>query len=198
MCRGELCQGRPHGVRACGSHPGFGSGGDGVGTLGRQAPRTWQAEWILWLIGGVGAGVVGGPYFFLHEVRDEPERVDIGSAEAESALMRPVLLVDLDGVVNVFPVGIQDVEAWTAESEFTFKVRGATFRVPRGIRERFRRLESVFDCVWATGWGEDAASFIHEHLGFGRDWPVIRFMIGGDGQTWKLRQVQRWCDDNAA
>jgi hypothetical protein len=43
-----------------------------------------------------------------------------------------------------------------------------------------------------------AALVLGEHLGFGREWPVIPMGTGGDSLTWKLTPVERWCDEHAA
>ncbi|MFL5798479.1 MAG: hypothetical protein ACJ77A_11180 [Actinomycetota bacterium] len=82
--------------------------------------------------------------------------------------MKPYLLIDVDGVINVFR---QD--APSDADDQVFEAEGFWIRVPRGMQERFERLEAAFECVWATTWEDAAPGVIGEHLGFGREWPAI-------------------------
>ena len=81
--------------------------------------------------------------------------------------IRPLLLVDLDGVINVVGRG-----AGSRELEADFKREGHRMRVPVGMAGRFARLEEVFECVWATTWGEDAP-ILGRFFKFGATWPSI-------------------------
>lgn len=106
---------------------------------------------------------------------------------------RPLLLIDHDGVLNVPRLGRPD-EAFEA----VFTADGLTHRVPLGTAGRIARLEEVFDPVWATAWEGLAPALLAPHLGFGRDWPVLRFGVGSlKTETWKLAAVKKWCAENA-
>jgi hypothetical protein len=113
------------------------------------------------------------------------------------APMKPLLLTDLDGVINVFPVGVTDLDAWELGIGITFTFQGMTFRIPDGVSERLLRLGEVYDFVWASGWERDAASIIGPHLGIGGDWPVIPLVDRGKAATWKLKPVRRWLEAQA-
>ena len=102
--------------------------------------------------------------------------------------LRPLLLVDIDGVINA--VGSSAVKR---VFEATFKKDGWKLRVPAGTKERFERLAVEFDCVWATTWEEDAP-IVGRHAGFGMNWPWITFEERGtQSGTWKLPDIERWC-----
>ena len=106
--------------------------------------------------------------------------------------VRPLLLVDLDGVINVVGRG-----AGSRELEADFKREGHRMRVPVGMAGRFARLEEVFECVWATTWGEDAP-ILGRFFKFGATWPSIFIGAGSQpARTGKLPDVRGWCEANA-
>jgi len=103
--------------------------------------------------------------------------------------LKPYLLVDVDGVLN--SLGNNDIE-------HTFKIDGYIIEFPRNTRRFMKKLDELYDCIWATTWEQDAARFIAPELGVGQKWPVIRFWGGTDypwGTTWKLPGVQSWIED---
>src|SRR5439155_25420384 len=95
-------------------------------------------------------------------------------------------------VINV--VG-RKVKGQELEADFTRE--GHRIRVLLGTAQRFARLEAVFECVWATTWGQEAP-VLGRFLGFGATWPAI-FIASGTrlGRTGKLPEVRRWCESNA-
>jgi len=105
--------------------------------------------------------------------------------------MKPLLLVDVDGVLNCFGPKTE------VEAEFT--MNGFNIAVPKGTFDRMMRLEKVFDCVWATTWEHDAPNLLAPKFGFGEDWPVILFTSKiKDWKTWKMPSVMRWIGENAS
>jgi hypothetical protein len=120
------------------------------------------------------------------------------STDAPSTSTTPLLLVDVDGVLNALvgsPFGKRKEEVANAVFEVEFVAQDFPIRVPAGTRERIAALEILFVCVWATSWEHRAISELAPGLGFGKEWPVIRFEddfppIG----TWKLPAVQRFVD----
>lgn len=118
--------------------------------------------------------------------------------DEQSASATPLLLVDVDGVLNAivgFPSAKRTEELSSALFEAEFVAQDFLIRVPAGTRKRIIALQSLFDCVWATSWEERARSDLAPALGFGFEWPVIRFVddfpLAG---TWKLPAVQRFVD----
>jgi hypothetical protein len=110
----------------------------------------------------------------------------------------PLLLVDVDGVLNAVvgtPFGARKEMTASMPFEAEFEASGLPIRVPAGTRERIEALQTLFDCVWATTWEDRARSELAPVLGFGADWPVIRFKDDfPDSGTWKLPAVQRYAE----
>ena len=110
----------------------------------------------------------------------------------------PLLLVDVDGVLNAvvgFPLGRRKDTTSPNAFEAEFVACNFPIRVPAGTRERIGTLETLFDCIWATAWEGRARSDLAPLLGFGADWPVIRFEDEfPDSGTWKLPAVQRFAE----
>ena len=68
---------------------------------------------------------------------------------------RPLLLVDVDGVVSLFGFDFAD-----PPSGFPVTVDGIPHWLSEGAGTRLERLSRTFECVWCTGWDERA----EEHL----------------------------------
>jgi hypothetical protein len=116
---------------------------------------------------------------------------------------RPILFLDVDGVISVFGFSPSVGELpgplhW---------IDGVAHCIPEGIGERLVRLSHGYDLVWATGWEERA----NDHLPFllnlpFRELPCLTF----DGRAvfgsahWKLDAIEEyatgraaaWVDDN--
>ena len=112
---------------------------------------------------------------------------------------KPLLLVDVDGVLNAVvapPLSVRrDSVPSSGLFEAEFTARNFPIRVPIGTRERIGTLQTMFGCVWATTWEHNAAEHLSPVLGFGVDWPVIRFHDDfPDAGTWKLPAVQRFAN----
>jgi HAD domain in Swiss Army Knife RNA repair proteins len=108
----------------------------------------------------------------------------------------PVLLVDVDGVLNALSRSPQRrAESPSKLFELEFTARGFPICVPIGTRERMATLETLFDCVWATSWEDKATTHLAPEFGFGARWPVIRFHDDfPDAGTWKLPGVRRFAE----
>lgn len=103
---------------------------------------------------------------------------------------RPILLVDVDGVINCF--GSIWTPAYDAEH---FTIRGPV-RVRHHVADAFRQLAEVYDMVWCTAWMERAHAAFGEWLGLGEPWPVIEFTNWtghiDQSRSWKFGWVERW------
>jgi len=108
---------------------------------------------------------------------------------------RPLLLVDVDGVISLFGPGDDCVPAL---------VEGIPHFLSRGAAAVLRRLAPRFECVWCTGWEERAESHLPHLLGLPGGWEHIVLTGPADGAHWKLRAIDAfagadrplaWLDD---
>lgn len=109
-------------------------------------------------------------------------------------LTRPVLLLDVDGVLNPFPPFEARFEALPA----------ARCRYDPTNAERLGTLLSKFEIVWCTGWEDKANEFIApahglpelEVIRFDYSRPELQDLESWDGEeehfSWKLSWIRRW------
>lgn len=94
---------------------------------------------------------------------------------------RPLLLMDVDGVLNAFgawdrllagldPTGDEDGPTLRPA-----RADGYHLLINRDHARWLARLESLFEIVWATMWQERAPAAFAPHLGIGDTWPWIDF-----------------------
>lgn len=112
---------------------------------------------------------------------------------------RPLLAVDIDGVISLF-----GFEERPQGALYSFQlVDGSPHCISLAAGDRLRRLGESFELVWASGW-EDKANFYLPHLLGLPELPHIRF--DGSRRTgahWKLAAVEAhagerplaWIDD---
>lgn len=118
---------------------------------------------------------------------------------------RPILAVDIDGVISLF--GFDETPAGAG---FRFElIDGSPHCVSVAAGERLQRLASRFDLVWATGWQDRANDHLPTIIGVG-PLPVIEFDRGGPVPSrfasahWKLAPLDAfaperplaWIDDS--
>ena len=116
-------------------------------------------------------------------------------------MSRPILAVDVDGVVSLF--GFEEPPD-RALARFEM-VDGMVHCISLAAGERLRRLAEHYDLVWATGWEEKANYYLPNLLGL-PELPHLTF----DGAArfgsahWKLGplddygkgRAMAWVDDN--
>lgn len=106
--------------------------------------------------------------------------------------MRPLLYLDVDGVINCVEatVPVDHIHPGTSSEAF----------VPVGTAERLERLLRVYEPVWSTAWLGTAHDCFQSHLGLPTaSWPFLsydRFKIlailrHARGRPWA------WVDDDA-
>jgi hypothetical protein len=135
---------------------------------------------------------------------DESVPEDPGLAELREGLEhaaegddRPVLAVDVDGVISLFGFD----EPLSEAPGDVYLIDGVAHCISRPAGERLVRLSRHFDLIWATGWEERA----NEHLPFllglpFRDLPCLVF----DGRAvfgsahWKLDAIDEYAGDRPA
>jgi hypothetical protein len=85
-------------------------------------------------------------------------------------MTRPLLLVDVDGVISLYGGAAGDPEGLVGTL-----VDGVPHLLSRRAATVLRSLMRDFDCVWCTGWEERADEHLPALLGLPRGWPHIRF-----------------------
>ncbi len=115
---------------------------------------------------------------------------------------RPILAVDVDGVISLF--GFE--EALTDAPGEVKLIDGMVHCISIAAGERLRRLSEHYDLVWATGWEERADEHLPPLLGLPYGLPVLTFSGRARFGTahWKVDAIEEyagdqplaWIDDN--
>jgi hypothetical protein len=116
---------------------------------------------------------------------------------------KPLLLVDIDGVLSLFGFPAHDPPEglWHSIDGIPHFLSGAAAR-------HLLALVSLFELVWCSGWEEKADEYLPHLLGLPRGLPHLRFERGGaPGESlhghWKLAAIETyagmrplaWVDD---
>jgi hypothetical protein len=119
------------------------------------------------------------------------------------ASSKPVLFVDVDGVISLFGF---DSSAAQLPGAFHW-IDGVAHCIPAAGGERLAQLAERYELVWATGWEEKANEYLPHILGLDqRELPCLTF----DGRAvfgtahWKLEAIEEyaggrpaaWVDDS--
>lgn len=117
--------------------------------------------------------------------------------EAQS---RPLLFVDVDGVISLFGFDPSARPAGRFEM-----VDGIAHFLSATAGEHLRLLSDRFEPVWCTGWEEKANEYLPHALGLAGPWPHLSFARnpGRAGAHWKLAAIEAyagtrplaWIDD---
>ena len=105
---------------------------------------------------------------------------------------RPVLAVDVDGVISLFGA---EQPSESEPGEFHL-VDGMLHRISMPTGPRLNRLAETFELVWATGWEDRANDYLPRILGV-PELPYLTF--GGQAQFgtahWKLSAIDEYAGD---
>jgi hypothetical protein len=129
-----------------------------------------------------------------------------------SATVRPILMVDIDGVISLFgaPLPSQGASASVDDAP-----SGARSEPPPPSRGRFHSIDGIphflsataaahllalsvaFDLVWASGWEEKADEYLPWLLGLPAGLPFLRFprAVGRGNAHWKLAAIETYAGD---
>jgi len=112
---------------------------------------------------------------------------------------RPLLLVDVDGVLSLFGPGVDPSTCTPA------LVEGIPHLLSRRAATLLARLAATYDCVWCTGWEDRADGHLPHLLGLPAGWPHLVFGDRPqDDAHWKLAAIDAhagrdrpaaWIDD---
>lgn len=123
---------------------------------------------------------------------------------------KPLLMVDIDGVISLF--GFAGQPPWAghpAAPEGSFHtIDGIPHFLSRAAADHLLGLTANFDPVWASGWEEKAEEYLPRLLGLPPGLPFLRFERGAGGirssnAHWKLTAIEEhagsralaWIDD---
>jgi hypothetical protein len=150
----------------------FGNPGDGLES-GRATSHTiWTSLWV-----GVGTS----------KHRGEPR--------LSPAMQRPLLLLDIDGVISLFGFD----PARRPEGRFVL-VDGIAHYLSAGVGEHLRRLNGAFELTWCSGWEEKAEEYLPTALELPAGTPYLTFepIAPAAGRHWKLASIDRYAGSNRA
>jgi hypothetical protein len=106
---------------------------------------------------------------------------------------RPVLAVDVDGVISLFGFD----EPLTEAPGEVHLIDGVAHCISRPAGERLKRLADHYDLIWATGWEERANEHLPLLLGLPGELPYLSF--GGNARFgtahWKLDAIEAYAGD---
>jgi hypothetical protein len=110
---------------------------------------------------------------------------------------RPLLLVDVDGVISLFGFPAHAQPAGRFET-----VDGIAHFLSATAGEHLRRLTDAFEPVWCTGWEEKANEYLPHALGLDGPWPHLSFeRHAAPGQSlrghWKLDAIDAYAGGRA-
>ena len=116
-------------------------------------------------------------------------------------MSRPILAVDVDGVISLFGT---DPQPDREHTQFQL-VDGVPHLISLPTGDRLRRLSELFEPVWATGWEDKANFYLPNILGL-PELPFVSFDVAArpGGAHWKLGPIEEyatgrplaWIDDN--
>jgi hypothetical protein len=109
-------------------------------------------------------------------------------------MSRPILAVDVDGVISLFGY---DEQPPTVEARLEL-VDGSLHCISLRAGERLRRLARGFDLIWATGWEEKANFYLPTMLGL-PELPYLSFEGAArfGSAHWKLGPLDAYCRGRA-
>jgi HAD domain in Swiss Army Knife RNA repair proteins len=125
-------------------------------------------------------------------------------AGGPAAPAKPLLMVDIDGVLSLF--GSAEAPPWSARVDGAFHtIDGIPHFLSHTAATHLLGLREEFDLVWASGWEEKADEHLPHLLGVPEGLPFLRFerCPRGDQAHWKLAAIEAyagnrplaWIDD---
>ena len=126
-----------------------------------------------------------------------PSQVPRDTVAMDAERAKPLLLVDVDGVISLFGFAQHARPAGRFEM-----VDGIAHFLSATAGEHLRLLADAFEPVWCTGWEEKANEYLPHALGLAGPWPYLSFeRATGPGRSvqghWKLDAIDAWCGTRA-
>jgi hypothetical protein len=138
---------------------------------------------------------------------DRAERTRLGARDPEFTGEKPLLMVDIDGVISLF--GFTGQAPWTERSTppagSFHTIDGIPHFLSPAAAAHLLTLAADFDLVWASGWEEKAEEYLPRLLDLPSGLPFLRFerSPGRSNAHWKLAAIEEhagsralaWIDD---
>ena len=107
---------------------------------------------------------------------------------------RPILLVDVDGVLSLFGFGTAPPSGLVPVA-----IDGIPHFLSAQAGARLNRLAATFRCAWCTGWEERAEEHLPRLLGLPGGWPHLTFAAVAEApeRHWKLGAIESWAGPQA-
>jgi hypothetical protein len=108
---------------------------------------------------------------------------------------RPLLLVDVDGVISLF--GFDPAGPPAGRFEL---VDGIAHYLSAVAGEHLRALDRDFELVWCTGWEEKANEYLPSALGLSAPFPYLSFdrAVARANAHWKLQAIDDYAGPDRA
>lgn len=114
-----------------------------------------------------------------------------GSSGAASAA-RPLLMVDIDGVISLFGAGRPDSTRGSLHS-----IDGIPHFLSFSAAAHLLALADLYELVWCSGWEEKANEYLPHLLGLPGPLPYLSFdrSVGRANAHWKLDAIDSYAGD---
>jgi HAD domain in Swiss Army Knife RNA repair proteins len=105
---------------------------------------------------------------------------------------RPLLLIDIDGVISLFGFDHRRPPAGSFVA-----VDGIAHFLSAAAGERVLALGADFELAWCSGWEEKADEYLPFALGLPSGLPHVSFEpeAGSEGRHWKLAAIDRYAGE---
>jgi HAD domain in Swiss Army Knife RNA repair proteins len=104
-------------------------------------------------------------------------------AKSSSLHDRPLLFVDIDGVISLFgfPPDAAPAGTWT-------QVDGIAHLLSAAAARHLHALADSYELVWCSGWEEKANEHLPHLLGLG-PFPHLSFPVSNGSEHWKIASI---------
>jgi hypothetical protein len=120
---------------------------------------------------------------------------DVASSQAR----KPLLMVDIDGVISLFKAGAEGAAPGNAVEGSFHSIEGIPHFLSSTAAANLLVLAGAFELVWASGWEERANEHLPHLLGLPRTLPFLRFArsVGRSNAHWKLDAIDTYAGGRA-
>jgi hypothetical protein len=124
-----------------------------------------------------------------------------GAKDSPDGAEKPLLLVDIDGVISLFGSGEQT--PWSngaASADGSFHtIDGIPHFLSAAASAHLMELAGAYELVWASGWEEKADEYLPRLLGLPAGLPFLRFerSPGRANAHWKLAAIEDYAGSRA-